>query len=93
MNINHGHAGAWNSKGVALSGLGRFEEALESFNMALELDPKNAKAWINKAFALEELGRPKEALAAINIALELNPDDADAIKYKDELMKQLEGNG
>lgn len=34
----------WNQKGVALRSLGRYDEALECFNKALEIDPTDKNA-------------------------------------------------
>jgi tetratricopeptide (TPR) repeat protein len=31
----------WNKKGVALRGLGRYNEALDCFNKSLQLDPRD----------------------------------------------------
>ncbi len=31
----------WNLKGTALRSLGRYEEAIESFNKSLEIEPRN----------------------------------------------------
>ena len=32
---------AWNNKGVALDNLGRYQEAIEYYDKALEIDPDN----------------------------------------------------
>ncbi len=37
----------WNGKGIALRSLGRYNEAIESFNKSLEIDPRDKNAsWI-----------------------------------------------
>jgi tetratricopeptide (TPR) repeat protein len=41
-----------------------FQEAVQSFNRCLKLDPKNAKAQDNLGLSYEALGRTKDALAA-----------------------------
>jgi tetratricopeptide (TPR) repeat protein len=48
------NAWEWNNKGVALSRLGRYQEALECYNEALEIDPGNALAQKGKRMALEK---------------------------------------
>ncbi len=59
--------------------LGRWEEALEAYEQALELDPDNATYWVDKGVALARLGRPPEdRLAAYDAALAHNPNDATA---------------
>ena len=34
----------WNSKGVALRSIGRYDEAIECFNKSLEIDPREKAA-------------------------------------------------
>lgn len=48
---------AWNMLGCSLGALERFDEALDSFNRARELDPENLDASDNKARTLLELER------------------------------------
>ena len=52
----------WFSKGFALYELGRYEEAIECYDKAIELDPDYADAWKHKGDALYELGRYEEAI-------------------------------
>jgi superkiller protein 3 len=61
-----------------LKKLGRYEEALQAIDKALELNPDNSYAWNNKGIALRNLGRHEEALQAYDKALELNPDYSNA---------------
>jgi len=76
-------------KGAALVVLGRYEEALQAFDKAIELDPQYADAWNNKGVALYELGRYKEALQAYDKAIELDPYDADAWNDKGTVLGKL----
>ncbi|RKY72911.1 MAG: hypothetical protein DRQ14_05230 [Candidatus Latescibacterota bacterium] len=64
-----GNARDWLSRGLVLGNLGRHEEALESFDKAIELDPNNALAWFNRGRALYALGRHQEALDLLFKAL------------------------
>jgi tetratricopeptide (TPR) repeat protein len=57
-----------------LSELERYEEALESCERAIELQPDYASAWNNKGIVLNELGRYEEALEAYDRIIELQPD-------------------
>ncbi len=59
---------AWNNKGLALYQLGRYEEALESLEEALTLNPDLGEAWQNKGLVLEKLERRKEAEEAFQRA-------------------------
>jgi|GEM_PF-2088966 len=63
----------WYSKGAALISLGRFEEAIESLDRALEINPRNEVTWNNKGNALSRLGRHEEAIDCYERALKINP--------------------
>jgi tetratricopeptide (TPR) repeat protein len=73
-----GNARGHMNVGVALTKLGRNEEALAPLGRAIELDPDNAEAHSNLAFALIALGRTEEALSHYRRALEILPTYADA---------------
>ncbi|HIQ39504.1 MAG TPA: tetratricopeptide repeat protein [Methanothermococcus okinawensis] len=68
LEINPRCKEAWNNKGIALSRLGRYEEAIECYDRALEIDPKNSLTWYNKGVALQRLGRYSEAQECFNMA-------------------------
>lgn len=56
--------------------LGRYEEALTSFEKAIKLDPTSSGgSWHGKGLALLRLGRYEEALVACEEALKTNPND------------------
>jgi Flp pilus assembly protein TadD len=61
----------WNNKGVALSVLGRHEDAIRCYHKAIEIESGYATAWKNKGMALKALGLDDEADLAINNAREL----------------------
>jgi len=63
----------WRDKGDALAKSGRHQEALQCFDKALEIDPKDAKAWALKGATLGMLNRHEEALQCLDKALELDP--------------------
>ena len=52
------------------------EEALRSFDAAIELNPRYVEAHLNRAIVLSDLGRPSEAEAALSEAHELGRPDA-----------------
>jgi tetratricopeptide (TPR) repeat protein len=54
----------WFNKGVTLAGVERFDEALEAYDQALEIDPDYAEAWFDKGVALDGLGQHDEAKRA-----------------------------
>jgi tetratricopeptide (TPR) repeat protein len=63
---------AWLWRAMALTDLGRFNEAISSYDRALDLEPENAGVWNNKGALLMELGRLESALACFERALELS---------------------
>jgi Flp pilus assembly protein TadD len=69
-----------------------YEIALEWYNKALEIDPKNARAWNNKGIVLAVLAleKYKEAIGLFDKALEIDPKDARAWNNKGILLANLE---
>ena len=58
-----------NGRGAALTGLGRFDLALEAFARSIHLCPDNAWAYYNRAHAYELLGVHDKAIADYELAL------------------------
>ena len=65
--------------GLALAGLKRFADAIESYDCALSLRPDNAEVRYNRGNALLALGRPLDALEAYERALRARPDHVEAL--------------
>ena len=65
--------------GLALAGLKRFGEAIESYDRALSLRPDTAEVRYNRGNALLALRRPREALDAYERALLARPDHVEAL--------------
>jgi Tfp pilus assembly protein PilF len=74
---SHNHAG-WLWRAMALTDMGRFDDALASYDRALSIEPDNARVWNSKGALLTELGRAEAALTCLNRALELSSSDAKA---------------
>jgi tetratricopeptide (TPR) repeat protein len=55
-----------------------YEEAVASFDKAIELKPDDDAAWYNRGFALDELNRYEEAITSFDKAIEFKPDDQNA---------------
>lgn len=86
----------WYKRGLGSSGTGAFVDALQSYDKALQFDPKNADVWRYKAFALRSLSlsehdpiKYNESLKAYDKAFELyddllraNPQDVNVWYYK-----------
>jgi superkiller protein 3 len=72
-------ADAWRGRGNALASLGKYNESLQAFEKAIELNSEKAPyAWTGKGDALLASGRYDEALKAYDRALKLYPEFADA---------------
>jgi tetratricopeptide (TPR) repeat protein len=72
----YGPAMAWSQRGNALTGLGRYEEALTSANRALAINPNYPDAWSNRSATLWHLGRFPEAIASTERAIALKSDSS-----------------
>ncbi len=70
------------NRGYALQSLNRQAEALQSFERALALAPRNIEALYRRGVVLNELGRPDEALAAYDRVLALAPNHAEALNNR-----------
>jgi tetratricopeptide (TPR) repeat protein len=64
------------------SSQGKFEEALASFEQAIELDSLSWNAYRLVAHAYRNLGNPEKALWALNKCVEVAPDDAAPYIFK-----------
>ena len=67
----------------------KYQEAIASYDQALEIKPDYAKAWHNRGFALDELGRSEEAIASYDKALEIKPDYATAWNHRGNSLADL----
>lgn len=75
--------------GLALRGLGRFDEALSAFDDALALDPSVPVLYTYRAQILGALDRFEEGVDAIDRAIALEPHDAGFRWLRGNLLKEL----
>ncbi len=80
----------WLLLGNVLNNLQRYQEALASYDQALELKPDKDQAWNNRGNVLDDLQRYQEALASYDKALELNPDDDRAWYNRGNVLRKLQ---
>jgi tetratricopeptide (TPR) repeat protein len=66
------------ARGDAFDRLNRFNEAIDEFSIAVQMNPRNAIAVTNMAFVLGRTGRIAEAQAWLHRALEIDPSFAPA---------------
>jgi tetratricopeptide (TPR) repeat protein/CHAT domain-containing protein len=82
----------WFDRGNELFELGRYEESISSFGMAIELNPYNDRAWSNKGGILCIVGRYEESIYSFDQAIKLNPNNYEAWRNRGIALKQLERN-
>lgn len=70
------------SKGQALLNLDKPDEALEQFDEALRIEPRNIEAWIKRGTALERLQRIDDAISSYDHAIEIDGSTATAYLFK-----------
>lgn len=63
-------AADWFNKGDDLAGQGKYLEAIQAYDRAIQLKPNYDSAWYNKGVALKALGRSNESAAAFAKARE-----------------------
>ncbi|VVB89680.1 Photosystem I assembly protein Ycf3 [uncultured archaeon] len=61
--------------GNSLFSQGKYREAIESFNKALQIDAENATAWNNKGLSHVKSGKIDEGIDCYNKALDINRGD------------------
>ena len=68
----------WSEIGRQAIDANRWNEALNAYDKAIELNPNDASAYNNRGLAYSNLGKYKQAILSYDRAIELNPKDADA---------------
>ena len=66
------------NRGTAYSTKGDLDRALQDYNQAIELDPRNAGAYVNRALALARRGESEPAMKDYAKAISLNPQQWEA---------------
>jgi len=68
----------WYNEGTILASQGRYNEAIQAYDTAIELNPDNEKAWCNKGAVLGKQGMYDEAIQALDKAIKIDPNYATA---------------
>ena len=82
-------AGVWLNKGISSYSQGRFSEAIQAYDMSINLNPQSAEALNNKGVALSHQGKYDEAIQAYDTAINLNPQLAEPWGNKGDSLKAL----
>jgi hypothetical protein len=80
---------ALNNLGNALFNLGQYDQALDKFNRALALSPRNADTLTNRGNLLREVHAFNAALADHNAAIAINPACADCFNNRASVYRDL----
>ena len=59
----------WLYKGIALDGQGKFDDAIQAYDKAIELDPQYADAWYNRGVGLISSRTPDQFDLDISVLL------------------------
>ena len=80
----------WFDKGFALSKFGRYSEARDCYDKALEINPKDVESWNGKGLVLHKLCKYEGAVECYEKCLEINPEYENALNNKKKAMAKLE---
>ncbi|MFN7257691.1 MAG: tetratricopeptide repeat protein [Microcystis sp.] len=79
----------WHKKGLIHAMGKEYEQAIASWDRALEIKPDDHQAWYNRGIALYNLGRFEQAIASYDRALEIKPDFHDAWNNRGSALDNL----
>ncbi len=79
-------------RGVALDELGRFNETIDDFSRAIEIDETDPAAYFSRALAYHKLGKTDLAAADYRSTLQLDPAFPKAQQNLDLAMGELGAN-
>jgi predicted O-linked N-acetylglucosamine transferase (SPINDLY family) len=82
-------AAVYINQGITLHALGRFAEAVASYDAALRLEPARADAHFNRGNALHRSGQVAAAVASYDRAIRCRPDYAEAYHNRGNALRAL----
>jgi tetratricopeptide (TPR) repeat protein len=88
-NTSAEQASAWHSKGDALTSQGEYRDAVDAYNSAAEIDPKDRWTWMMMAFATDQIGWYNRSLEAYDAVLSLDADSSSAMYGKADALYRL----
>ncbi len=89
VNVKNRTKEEWLDEGNRLYNMGQFQEALQAFENAIQIDPTFADAYEGKTSALCTLGRYQEALVSVETALKLDPSYAASYNDKGDILYEF----
>ena len=88
-NIEILKAKVWYKRGGSLFKSGKYNDAINSYDVAIELYPEYYDAWINKGVALGELGEHYDAIKIFDKASKMDLNDESAFYNKGFALSKL----
>jgi len=82
----------FNISGACYAGLGRLDDAIRSYKIAISIKPDYAKAHFNLAGSFQDLGQLDSAVKSYEKTLEIDPDYAEAHNNLGNVFKELKKN-
>ncbi|MBA2396754.1 MAG: tetratricopeptide repeat protein, partial [Ktedonobacteraceae bacterium] len=89
VNVKNRTKEEWLDEGNRLYNMSQFQDALQAFENAIQMDPTFADAYEGKTSALCALGRYREALNSVETALKLDPGYAASYNDKGDILYEF----
>jgi len=83
------HYRAHNILGISLQMQNNYPEAINVFEKAAQINPKDIAAWTNLASTYAKWQKPEKAIQNLDMALEAEPNNVTIIRYKAHLYTAL----
>ena len=84
--------GSWMYRGITLAALNRFQEAVASYDRAIEIQPDYEDAWIRRSYSIAELSKLKRfkfLLSSWEKFLKIKPEKAEIWYYHGYTLAKL----
>lgn len=78
------NATSWYEKGLTFFNLGQYNESIECYNKAIQINSRDGAAWMGKGEALFALGKYEEAIKCYDKCIEVAPAPVNGPWYKKE---------
>jgi tetratricopeptide (TPR) repeat protein len=77
LKLTRNNAQAYDNLGVALAGKGKMEEAIDNYNKAIRIAPKEFSLYVNRGAAYASMGHYQMAVHDYTKSIHLEPNNAD----------------
>lgn len=89
LKMNSSYYDAWIGKGMALGYMEDLDGALQCFENAIVIDPKNPSGWNNKGAVLLNMQSYEDALVCFNQALLIDPLNEAALRNRENTLSAM----